>query len=362
MTGPLARRYRRRMFAYPRAYRRSRGDELLGTLLEAAPPGRTRPTLRETADLVRHGLRARIGRPASRSVVLWAVLATVISGVFGAAFATRLAWETARPLPSAAEAEAMLAGIVPGQRFAGVQDAPAMFVIYGSPLSWTSADDLLLGDGGEYGLASVGGGVDGVPDVPPQQIVDQATDNLHAQGWTVYPPIIHNLYDCIGPPCDPDTIPTSTTIVAERGDTTFSLQVNFESTVDTTFMTAQFQRATPSAVHPFGVAGGLLTAAVAFLLFGWASRRTEPGHPARGSVLTLFGVAMALWWAPTLVAVPSMAAHHLDEPHPSWHPLWEWLGQPALSLPFLIGTGAALLGLALAAIPHPQPVAVSRKT
>jgi hypothetical protein len=37
MAGPLARRYRRLLFCYPRAHRR---DELLATLLEEAPPGR----------------------------------------------------------------------------------------------------------------------------------------------------------------------------------------------------------------------------------------------------------------------------------------------------------------------------------
>ena len=135
MTAPLARRYRRLLFAYPRGYRRARGAELVGALLDAAPPGRSRPTVREAVDLVRHGLRARLGRPASRSVVAWAVLTAVISGVFTAAFATRAAWETARPVPRTAEARAMLAEILPGQEFAGIEDAPAQFIIYGQPLS-----------------------------------------------------------------------------------------------------------------------------------------------------------------------------------------------------------------------------------
>jgi hypothetical protein len=32
--------------------------------------------------------------------------------------------------------------------------------------------------------------------------------------------------------------------------------------------------------------------------------------------------------------------------------MWEWLGQPTFSLFFLVGCGSALLGLALAALPH----------
>jgi hypothetical protein len=44
--------------------------------------------------------------------------------------------------------------------------------------------------------------------------------------------------------------------------------------------------------------------------------------------------------------------HHLDEPHPTWHPLWEWLGQPTDLPLFLAGTATALLGLTLAAAPR----------
>jgi hypothetical protein len=115
---------------------------------------------------------------------------------------------------------------------------------------------------------------------------------------------------------------------------------------------AWFQRATPLAVYPVGLTGGILGAMVAFLMFGWASRRTEGRHLARSAVKMLLGSTLFFWWAPTLVSVPSVARHHLDEPHPSWHPMWEWLGQPTFSLLFLVGCGSALLGLALAALPH----------
>jgi hypothetical protein len=48
---------------------------LLHTLLELAPPNRRHPTLREVANILRHGVRARLGRPRSRSVVALATLA-----------------------------------------------------------------------------------------------------------------------------------------------------------------------------------------------------------------------------------------------------------------------------------------------
>ena len=61
MTTSLERRYRRLLRAYPAAYRRRRGDELLATLLEAAAPGQQHPTLRETLGLLGGGLSARVG-------------------------------------------------------------------------------------------------------------------------------------------------------------------------------------------------------------------------------------------------------------------------------------------------------------
>ena len=57
---------RRWLLAYPRAYRRERAEEIMATVVES---GRSGP--RVVANLVRHGLRARLGRPASRTVVFW---------------------------------------------------------------------------------------------------------------------------------------------------------------------------------------------------------------------------------------------------------------------------------------------------
>jgi hypothetical protein len=47
---------------YPREHRDAYGDEMLGVLLAAADPGRTRPTLVETLDLLRGALRYRLHR------------------------------------------------------------------------------------------------------------------------------------------------------------------------------------------------------------------------------------------------------------------------------------------------------------
>lgn len=45
--------------AYSPDYRRRRGEEIVGTLLEAAPPGRSFPTFWDTVALLMSGRHAR---------------------------------------------------------------------------------------------------------------------------------------------------------------------------------------------------------------------------------------------------------------------------------------------------------------
>ncbi|GIJ60685.1 hypothetical protein [Virgisporangium aurantiacum] len=354
---PLARRYRRLLVAYPRAYRRERGAELLGALLDAAPPGRTRPTPREAVDLIRAGLRARLGRPASRTVVTWALLVATISGTFGAAFATRAAWETAPPLPDGAEARAMAAEILPGQEFSGFEAPAAQFTMYGSPLSWDRVGELLWPDGGEYALSGIGGSIVGDPGLPVAELAGLARRNLRAHGWTVYPTTTTSLDGCDGPDCPP--APYSVVVAARRGHTTFRLEMYSPDALVSPSTSVAFQQATPAAVYPFGIGAGLLGAVVAFLVFGWASRRTQRRATADATAKVMLGVTLFLWWVPTAFALPAVAHHHAGEAHPSWHPMWEWLGQPSFSGVFVVGCGFALAGLAVAVLAGRERVPVA---
>ncbi|MEV0130219.1 hypothetical protein AB0H83_17385 [Dactylosporangium sp. NPDC050688] len=70
-TEVLARRYRALLRAYPKAWREQRGDELLGTLLDAAEPGRRRPNVRESASIVVQGLRERLGLRRRSPGAVW---------------------------------------------------------------------------------------------------------------------------------------------------------------------------------------------------------------------------------------------------------------------------------------------------
>jgi hypothetical protein len=57
----LERRYRRLLVTYPSAYRQRRADEIVGTFLDLAAPGQTRPSLADAVDLIVGGVRQRLG-------------------------------------------------------------------------------------------------------------------------------------------------------------------------------------------------------------------------------------------------------------------------------------------------------------
>jgi hypothetical protein len=78
---PLERRCRWLLHAYPAWYRRHRGGEMLGTLLEASPPGASWPSFRDARALMIGGLRVR-GWTWLLSM-LWVVI-----GAGGAVYAT----------------------------------------------------------------------------------------------------------------------------------------------------------------------------------------------------------------------------------------------------------------------------------
>jgi hypothetical protein len=74
-------RYRRLLRSYPADHRRSYEDEMLGVLLAAAEPGRTRPALRDAFDLVRGGLGVRLRRaPGALTQAGWRDAAALAGG------------------------------------------------------------------------------------------------------------------------------------------------------------------------------------------------------------------------------------------------------------------------------------------
>ena len=338
---------RRWLLAYPRSYRRERGEEILATVVES---GRSGPPV--AANLVRHGLRARLGRPVSRTVVFWSLATALICGLFAATLATWVVWTNSRPHPSEAEARAVLADVFPGQHFADIWVPPAVFTFYSQPLSWSNLDQVLSLDGGEYELAATGGGVQGAPATGGDPVTTTALARLDAGGWRISPPVVAETIACGTKMCENPQPSTHTTITAERDGVLLTVGIFADAGPEETFIWAGLQRMAPATVWPAGIVGFVIGAALAWLLFAWASRRTDAGHPAAGGVKLCFGVAVLCWWGPALLAGPFTLTHHLGEPHPQLHPLWEWLGQPVFGKATLVGVGFAAVGLALALLPR----------
>lgn len=351
---PLEKRYRRLLLCYPRAYRRERGTEIVDILAELAPPGRTRPTVREAVNLVRHGLRARLGRPGSRSVAVWAALTAIVWALFSAAIASRLAWETARPLPSTVEASAIFATVTSGRHVSDVRRSPAMFIMYGHPFNRHDVGELLFPDGGEYGFGSTSGSMDGGSDADLRRFADNAVRRLRATGWEVARPFNEDLDT--GQSVD-DGGPTlsETHLTAKRGDDILYIQIDYGGLITPSAGLA-IERATPWPVYPASIAGAALGAVVAWFVFGWASRRTDGQRRGLRVLATaLFGIALFLWWVPIPFVSWSLLRGQLNEPDYKWPPLWKWLGQPDLSLLFVAACGAALTALAIAALLRRRP-------
>jgi hypothetical protein len=108
MSRRLELRYRRLLWAYPRAYRDHRGTEIVTTLLEMAEAGHARPTRRQAWHLIGCGLQQRFRLPVRRPLaLLGALLAAAILGAAGAAGGTWLGWQTAASVPSDHELRAL---------------------------------------------------------------------------------------------------------------------------------------------------------------------------------------------------------------------------------------------------------------
>jgi hypothetical protein len=95
--GKLERRARALLRAYPAEYRHGRAEEIIDTLLEAAPPGRSFPSAREAWSLIaggRHARATRNRRPGVKANVRLALLLGIsiyLSFNFGLTVALALA-------------------------------------------------------------------------------------------------------------------------------------------------------------------------------------------------------------------------------------------------------------------------------
>ncbi|HEV2377688.1 MAG TPA: hypothetical protein VGS19_36690 [Streptosporangiaceae bacterium] len=91
-------RYRRLLCAYPSAYRAQRGEELVGTYLDFAGPGRRWPSLGDTTDLLAGGIRQRLRARGAETAITGLHTAATVALCAGAALATW--WLMTMPAPT----------------------------------------------------------------------------------------------------------------------------------------------------------------------------------------------------------------------------------------------------------------------
>jgi hypothetical protein len=175
-TTRLARRYRRWLLAYPRAYRRDRGPEILATLLDTAGPGRSRPAAREAALLLRHGLGRRVAEFGRRAFVV-AAFAAVLGGLSGIALGSWLSWrDVDRTPPDKTAAISVAHAVMPGPFQERVE-------YFGRSTFWNpySKNTLHGGTGVRIGTASVAGSMP--PQADFEQVAAAVQQQMRAQGW-----------------------------------------------------------------------------------------------------------------------------------------------------------------------------------
>ena len=120
----LARWYRWLLLAYPRRYRRSRGLEIVSTLLDAAEPGQRRPRWRDAANLVLRGLMRRFEIPRGPGYALAAAIFALFCAFGVSAGTAWAAWQRPERVPSPSTALAV-ARLVTSTAPLGVEVVPS---------------------------------------------------------------------------------------------------------------------------------------------------------------------------------------------------------------------------------------------
>ncbi|MBL7258588.1 hypothetical protein [Paractinoplanes lichenicola] len=329
----MSRGYRLLVRAYPPGRRRG---ELLDTFAEA---GRVRPTAREAVNLLRHGLRARLGRPASRGVVVLATLIALVTGFVGAAVAARIAWEFAPAYPSGARLEAIKESVFPGLRPVSERNGDGLFFDVGER---SYGEVFLYGHDEDFAFSTVWIGPDGnfiKGDYPAWTAAAQ--QRLVAEGWQVSDAEVTGATWIATGEIDD----SGRAFTATRGGLSLSVQTETD-VVDTPagsfYASAELNRLTPGWITAAGVLGLLVFALLGWLITGWASRRTQD---ARGTVRSLTRepavLALVLLFPQALLGLIGMVREPLAG-GPPIAPFW--------SLSLTYGFGCGFLGFLLFAV------------
>ena len=329
MSADLSRAYRRLLRAYPPGPRR---DELLSTLLDAAPPERRRPTVREAVNLTRYGLRARLGYPRTSTVVVLSLLVALAGAFFGGAAAHWLGLERTSATPPAAVTAELTRTVFPGLKVWGGGRA--------EPIVMQSD-----GDGIEYGYVSywLRHTTAATRDVPTYS--QAARDRLTAAGWEVH----DYLYETPTPMVDRGESSGATFWASRDG-----LVVGYSNYLYTGMpsydndggLTLTVRQETPAGLLNVARGGAVLGFVLTWFLAAWVSRRFSDAGTAGSVPGMLTGVLLVLLLpAMTMTPVPDV---------PGDSPWWSGVGGLGL-LPLLLAAALAVLLLLGAILVGPSP-------
>jgi hypothetical protein len=278
MSAVLRRRYRRLLLAYPRAYRRRHGPEILTTLMEAAGPGRERPTAAEARDVVAGGLRQRFRLPVGRLMMLAALLTALTLGGLGAAVGSAIGWSTAQRPPTDAAVGELTDLAMGGPNRHDTQHQPEALglrsqttaTVAGFTTAWSPT---------------------------------QARSRLEAAGWRVDP--VETVQTEATTVDTNTTIPMGTNnIVADRDGITLDLsimayRVNPSDQHETSYGLLMAMPSEPASVLPVTLAGGLLGLLAGWLLAGRTGYRLRRTGTWQRAPINVLAVAAMLLLAPS---------------------------------------------------------------
>ncbi|BCJ36396.1 hypothetical protein Athai_38990 [Actinocatenispora thailandica] len=283
----LARRYRRWLLAYPRVYRRERGAEILGTLLDAAEPGRTRPSGREAMRLLRYGLGRRMADAGIRGSVV-ATVAAVLGGLCGIALGSWISWQQVDPMaPDKATATRLARTVLPVPSH---DDG-----YFGRHTFWNPYSEHTLhgGTGVRVGSADFTGAVP--PHADYRALAHAVAQRMRSHGW-------RNVRVQVDRP-EPNASPPGTaTVSGTRDGYLAAVSVWASDEADPTQLRVGIRWDEPASQIPATIAGGVVGALFGALFGLFTATRIRRCSRARRRSYVALCVATLLLLAPACLA------------------------------------------------------------
>jgi hypothetical protein len=315
----LQRSYRRLLAAYPRSYRRAREIEMLTTLMDAAPPDRERPTVRESLDLIGGGVRYRLRVPRGPAYRAVAVLVAMLGALAVSAGAALAAWELSTTVPSTSEADRVARAAVAGAPPPAVLTATEQLHLDALGKGTSPGDEGYTGPAPaplavvyEYPRAAAGPWP-----ADPSAALDQARARLTSEGWTVDDKHVNESFGVFWAH-DGDL---AVQVMALVGDQKPNEGGSY-SAGDPVSVWLSVHQVAPAGVTIVAATGVVAGAVLGWLLAAWILRAFVR-HTGRGRVvMSLVGLATLLVAAagllvPALARIVGLAAIDGWSPHDS---------------------------------------------